>query len=135
MNGHTLRQNKSIFYGLKLYTQRQRTHRGNAGSGIRDLISASTAHRAYFMAAISNVSEDSEVNFTVKVRFENLLNLLYILFLPNTYLHELQNFQHFTMRSFVSAVISASEKAALIARACRQEDDLFQMLIQVRYII
>ena len=37
------------------------------------------------------------------------------------------------MRSFVSAVISASEKAALIARACRQEDDLFQMLIQVRY--
>ena len=87
------------------------------------------------MAAISNVSEDSEVNFTVKVRFENLLNLLYILFLPNTYLHELQNFQHFTMRSFVSAVISASEKAALIARACRQEDDLFQMLIQVRYII
>ena len=87
------------------------------------------------MAAISNVSEDSEVNFTVKVRFENLLNLLYILFLPNTYLHELQNFQHLTMRSFVSAVISASEKAALIARACRQEDDLFQMLIQVRYII
>ena len=35
------------------------------------------------------------------------------------------------MRSFVSAMISASEKAALIARACRQEDDLFQMLIQV----
>ena len=45
----------------------------------------------------------------------------------------LQKQQHFTMRSFVSAMISASEKAALIARACRQEDDLFQMLIQVMH--
>lgn len=37
------------------------------------------------------------------------------------------------MRSFVSAMISASEKAALIARACRQEDDLFRMLIQEKH--
>ncbi len=37
------------------------------------------------------------------------------------------------MRSFLSALISASEKAALIARECRRENGLFQMLIEEKH--
>eukprot|EP00094_Tigriopus_californicus_P002937 TCALIF_02831-PA protein Name:"Similar to Inpp1 Inositol polyphosphate 1-phosphatase (Mus musculus)" AED:0.09 eAED:0.09 QI:155/0.8/0.83/1/0.8/0.83/6/117/386 len=34
------------------------------------------------------------------------------------------------MRSFLKALLSAAEKAALIARACRKEKDLFKLLIE-----
>ncbi len=37
------------------------------------------------------------------------------------------------MRRFLSDLLSASEKAAHIARACRKEKDLFQLLIEVSF--
>ena len=39
------------------------------------------------------------------------------------------------MRKFLRNVIWTSEKAASIARACRKEDDLFQLLVEVSYEI
>ena len=40
-----------------------------------------------------------------------------------------------SMRKFLRNVIWTSEKAASIARACRKEDDLFQLLVEVNYQI
>ena len=36
------------------------------------------------------------------------------------------------MRRFLETVIWCSEKAAGLARACRREKDLFQLLVEVR---
>jgi len=36
------------------------------------------------------------------------------------------------MRSFLRTIVGCSEKAASIARACRKEKDLFQLLVEVR---
>ena len=38
------------------------------------------------------------------------------------------------MRQFMKSLIYGSEKAACIARACRKENDLFQLLVEVRSV-
>ena len=43
----------------------------------------------------------------------------------------LSNWRLWIMRKFLRNVIWSSEKAASIARACRKEDDLFQLLVEV----
>ena len=35
------------------------------------------------------------------------------------------------MRNFIRTIVGCSEKAANIARACRKEKDLFQLLVEV----
>ena len=35
------------------------------------------------------------------------------------------------MRQFMKSLVYGSEKAACIARACRKENDLFQLLVEV----
>ena len=39
------------------------------------------------------------------------------------------------MRRFLETVVWCSEKAAGLARACRKEKDLFQLLVEVSLII
>ena len=38
------------------------------------------------------------------------------------------------MRNFIRTIVGCSEKAANIARACRKEKDLFQLLVEVKML-